>query len=462
MRQTLSQFTSLPFLRAQYLADPIGIATIISIAGSLSVGLPQCAYLDVVKSVGLTGVRTQSEMTRTSDLHPPLGKPGGPCQVVERIEHNVRAPALKNDMVHEVMDGTDLSNSESSKIYPILKEHGVGDIKQVNITSHAQYRMDLRGITVDDVRHAVGSFLQQMEDWKKLGSPAYKNMSTALESGDKLEWVGKNKLKVVLSPTGNGSVTLISAFWRDHNEHTPPQTCTLPKNASVIRRHLLKELLRAPRMKFAIRMDADLPILWMENEKGDRLIPDLRGDMPPHTPNEYIYQFSRFPRQLTENMLMLITEEEVSACSHPKTREDLGLIEGLEGRICLHCGGSQVKGIGNPWPTEWRSGGSTSIGSMNSSFSADLVLAMTRPTNEEIQKAEQRGHTIVPVDLDRAILFAGTACERCMNVLLWRFGCDDGYEEGSPAWVRSNTCCELCEDEFPITYPVGIPTVTQV
>lgn len=168
-----------------------------------------------------------------ADLHPPLGKPGGPCQVIDRIEKNIRSPGLKTDLVDDVNHGQDLSNSDASKVYPLLAEHGVGPIKQVHITSHGQYRMDLRGITVDDVRRAIGSFLQQLGEWKAKKNPAYERMNGVLERGEKLEWVDpKTRLKVVLAPTGGGNVTLVSTFWKGQPDPAPPHgSCTLPKHA---------------------------------------------------------------------------------------------------------------------------------------------------------------------------------------------------------------------------------------
>ena len=199
-------------------------------------------------------------------------------------------------------------------------------------------------------------------------------------------------------------------------------------------------------IRLALDMGAPLPTLWYENEGGKKFIPDLTLDYPAdQIPKGFKYQFSRFPRTLTETMLKLVTEGDVEACAHTDIRPDRGLIDGLEGHICNLCGGSQTKNIGEPWSDKWTSGGSIHIGDMNTSYPASLVLAMTRPTSEEALKAAERGHYIAPVDLERAILCAATACERCLNVLLWRYGCDDGYEEGSPEWIRSNTSCELCK-----------------
>jgi hypothetical protein len=70
---------------------------------------------------------------------------------------------------------------------------------------------------------------------------------------------------------------------------------------------------------------------------------------------------------------------------------------------------------------------------------------MTRPSPVEMQAAADRGHATTPVPFERAVLLAANSCERCMNVLAYRHGLEDGYEEGSPEWVQSNTRCAMCE-----------------
>lgn len=219
----------------------------------------------------------------------------------------------------------------------------------------------------------------------------------------------------------------------------------------VARRFLLSQVLpKRNGSKVAINLSIPLPTLWYEDENGAKWVPDLRADYPAdQVPEGFVYQHSRFPRTLTETVLRLITQEDVDECSHEEILVDHGLIEGpegsgAEGRICRSCGGSQTKKVGEPWPAEWHGGGSRDVGSGSSSFPSDLVLAMTRPTPDEIHTAEQRGHTIVPVDFDVATILAATSCERCLNVLLYRHGCDDGYEEGSAEWQKANTRCDLC------------------
>lgn len=213
----------------------------------------------------------------------------------------------------------------------------------------------------------------------------------------------------------------------------------------IVRRYLLAQVLpKGNRAKVAINLDIPLPNIWYENEKGDKWIPDMVNPFDPPPPEGFVYQHSRFPRELSERVLRLITQEDVDNCPHEEIRIDHGLIEGLEGRICRSCGGSQTKKVGEPWPKEWTGGGSKEAFSSTSTFPIDLVLAMTRPTPQEFQTAALRGHTIVPMDFERAVIIAATSCERCMNVLLYRHGLRDGYEEGSEQWAESPTQCHFC------------------
>lgn len=48
--------------------------------------------------------------------------------------------------------------------------------------------------------------------------------------------------------------------------------------------------------------------------------------------------------------------------------------------------------------------------------------------------------------LEQAIWVFGHSCERCMNVLLFKYIHKDGYEEYSEEWNKANTYCNFCED----------------
>lgn len=166
---------------------------------------------------------------RIANLNPPLGEPGGPCQVVNRIVKKVKNPNLQESLRDEVEKGNDLSNQDASKVYPLDREPGIGPIDSIEITSHGQYRMDLRRITIEDVRAALGSFLVQLDNWKKLGSKAYDSMMKSIEGHEKITWKDpRSKLILVFAATGNGKVQLVTTYWanRAWNE-SPPGACTV-------------------------------------------------------------------------------------------------------------------------------------------------------------------------------------------------------------------------------------------
>jgi hypothetical protein len=195
----------------------------------------------------------------------------------------------------------------------------------------------------------------------------------------------------------------------------------------------------------------DLLTLWYENEKGDKFIPNLTGAWE-EPPEGYVYQFSQFPNELTLNMLYLIEPNKVAKCAHPAhaIRETHGWVDGIEGRECGLCNGTQERKRGEPWPEKWDAYGSRSVGEGHSSWSEDLVLAMANSGD---------------FSLSESILIAANACERCMNALAHEYGLDWGYPEFGPEWKKSATECDFCKNEkkkaaFPYEQP-GPPKEVQ-
>ena len=177
-----------------------------------------------------------------------------------------------------------------------------------------------------------------------------------------------------------------------------------------------------------------LNTLWYEDKDGNKHVPDYESDDGVDVPDGFRYQVSQFPNYLRTTWLKMVDEEEVAACSHPEEdiRKDYRLIDGLEGRECSLCNGQQTKNVGEEWPEEWEAYGSRELMTGNSGWSEDLVLAM----------ASSGDYT-----LSEAIILAATSCERCMNVLLHEYGCDDGYPEFSNEWQECGTACEFCTTE---------------
>lgn len=155
----------------------------------------------------------KSVLSRTADLNPPLG--GGPCRVVDRILRNVRDRRTRETMVEEVEGGHSLPNAEARKIYPFDKETGSA-FKSFSITPHAQYRMDLRGISVKDVTQALDSFAARLVSVK--GTPAF-DWYTSQET---ITWKDpKSQLEIAFG-LGDGEVNIITTYWK--NRRDPPPT----------------------------------------------------------------------------------------------------------------------------------------------------------------------------------------------------------------------------------------------
>ena len=53
--------------------------------------------------------------------------------------------------------------------------------------------------------------------------------------------------------------------------------------------------------------------------------------------------------------------------------------------------------------------------------------------------------------LSEALLVWSQSCERCMNVIAYKYlNGKDGYEEYSDEWEKCNTVCDFCRDELLI------------
>lgn len=69
----------------------------------------------------------------------------------------------------------------------------------------------------------------------------------------------------------------------------------------------------------------------------------------------------------------------------------------------------------------------TSIGGGNQ----DVIMAMVNSGDYTLQEA---------------LVVFSTACERCMNVLTYKYlNGADGYEEYSDEWKKCNTECDFCK-----------------
>lgn len=167
--------------------------------------------------------RVADAYLRNADLNPPLGYPGGPCQVIERVREQVRQPRTQQEIVDEVEEGEDLANSDAARVYhPFVERGPPGPFKQIVVQSHVQYRMDLRGVTVPAVRAALQSFVKHYSDLKSRGPSFVRDLEEDMARSEVINWTDPRlKLTVVFRVQGKDLV-LITTYWKGEENPRPP------------------------------------------------------------------------------------------------------------------------------------------------------------------------------------------------------------------------------------------------
>lgn len=78
-------------------------------------------------------------------------------------------------------------------------------------------------------------------------------------------------------------------------------------------------------------------------------------------------------------------------------------------------------------------------------FSTKRLLDVIRTANKYVEMANEGEMSVLSMmqDIDES-----TACERCMNVLAYKYlNGADGYEEYSDEWKKCNTECDFCKNK---------------
>lgn len=162
-------------------------------------------------------------MNRKADLEPPLGFPGGPCHVIQRIREEVQNTRLQDELVEDVEHGQSMSNADASKVYDIEIERGPTGtrFKQLSISAHAQYRMDQRGVTVTELRLALTSFQQKWAVLKSQSNSQAKAWEMNMAYGEPILWVDP-KIHLAVAFAVNGPVAkIITTYWDGQPDPRP-------------------------------------------------------------------------------------------------------------------------------------------------------------------------------------------------------------------------------------------------
>ena len=177
-----------------------------------------------------------------------------------------------------------------------------------------------------------------------------------------------------------------------------------------------------------------LKTMWYEDKDGNQIECDDRDCVCPDGADYYV---TRWPLEVREVHSRFIKRVDVDRCKHKRKwiKRTGGWVDGIKGRECQHCNGTQLRKTWQPWGRKWDAEGSREIfvGSTHIGGNGKLLVAM----------ANSGDYT-----LTEAILAYSMACERCMNVLWNRYlPGEDGYAEYSEEWKKCGTSCQFCRDE---------------
>jgi hypothetical protein len=148
-----------------------------------------------------------------------LGLPGGPCHIIRDIEEESLPQALKQDLIEDIERGKDLSNADADKIYKKMRLPAKVDIfKSILLTSHAQYRMNLRGVTVREIQAAFDEFERWYDARKRSPDkvrPEQQKMMTELAYGDPVRFnANRSGLTIVFAVDHRRKeARLVSTWW---------------------------------------------------------------------------------------------------------------------------------------------------------------------------------------------------------------------------------------------------------
>jgi len=173
------------------------------------------------------------KMKRVSDLEPMLGYPSGICQVVQRIDEKIPESNLENYLINKVENAEDLEIDESSYIYPRIIEQPLEHnkiITVIELSSHAQYRMDLRGITTGDVKVAIRDFIKQFYNEKAQNSSQYLVWETAMRLGRDMVFLDKKIGGLFLAFVVHKGKAVVKTVYFENEKNPRPKTC---KKASL-------------------------------------------------------------------------------------------------------------------------------------------------------------------------------------------------------------------------------------
>lgn len=191
---------------------------------------------------------------------------GDPCEIIDNIEEARLPDMIKEDLKREIWEGDDLENDEASMIYSDRWVSIRGRLfSDILLNSHAQYRMDQRGIEERDVKEAVRDFREWFRDKKQnprsLGHQGRRKLEK-LKTGETARYESETGLTIIISLHHGdpGKIRLVTVFWTGVPDPQPPEPGEC-KEGRVARRFAARQLEKVD--------DAEPPVDKSEDEEED-------------------------------------------------------------------------------------------------------------------------------------------------------------------------------------------------
>ena len=164
---------------------------------------------------------------------------------------------MADDLIDDVEGGEDLDNTEAAKIYDLdVEKPPVKTLfKKILLGTHAQYRMDLRGISVPEVRAALATFNKAYLDGKSRNDPIYRRWADALRADTGITWTDPRLgLTIVFAAGGRDpmSTAKIITTYRDGGDR--------PSSVRVARRWQASLITPGYKTLVTLKSELNLPL----------------------------------------------------------------------------------------------------------------------------------------------------------------------------------------------------------
>lgn len=166
-------------------------------------------------------------VARSVNARGELGFPGGPCHVIWKVEESNLPDRAKKELIEDIEKGKDFSRQDEKLLYKSRDVPAKVDLfNHLSLTSHVQFRMDQRGITVHEIETGLDEFtrwyLHRKKNPHNMSSDDQKLFSD-MAYGEPIRFdARKSGLTIVFVVDAKGKkAILVSTWWS--NKPNPPK-----------------------------------------------------------------------------------------------------------------------------------------------------------------------------------------------------------------------------------------------